>query len=246
LTRLIFHRILLARPDATRVAGFHTWKSLGRRVRKGSKGISIICPVVRRVKVRDQDSGEENVVVSSPTSFCIGYVFPYEDTDGELIPEIPCHRLNGGDPSGRYTGLSTVAHSLGYRVIEEDLPGTRNGDCTFVERRIRIDGSLKPAMRVKVLAHELAHALLHDPATGFSGGRDLAELEAESVAYVAGDGLGLDTGEYSFAYVAHWSGGGKEAIRGIAASAHRINKAAKQILDMFDAQVSDTAHAVSL
>ena len=58
-------------------------------------------------------------------------MFPYEDTDGEPIPEIPCHRLERGDPLGRYTQLSTVAHSLGYMVIEENLPGTRNGDCTF-------------------------------------------------------------------------------------------------------------------
>ena len=37
--------IMMQRPDATRVAGFHTWKSLGRSVKKGSKGIAILCPV---------------------------------------------------------------------------------------------------------------------------------------------------------------------------------------------------------
>src|SRR5581483_447791 len=47
--------IHLQRPDATRVAGFHTWRGLGRRVCKGEKGIAILAPVVRRVRVEDED-----------------------------------------------------------------------------------------------------------------------------------------------------------------------------------------------
>src|SRR5438128_7788347 len=34
--------ILLARPDATRVAGYVTWQKLGRQVRKGERGIRIV------------------------------------------------------------------------------------------------------------------------------------------------------------------------------------------------------------
>ena len=34
------------RPDATRVAGFNTWRKLGRFVKKGEKGIAIIAPIV--------------------------------------------------------------------------------------------------------------------------------------------------------------------------------------------------------
>src|SRR6202012_2253422 len=33
-------------PTATRVAGFWTWKSLGRNVRAGQKGIRILAPIV--------------------------------------------------------------------------------------------------------------------------------------------------------------------------------------------------------
>lgn len=36
-------------------------------------------------------------------------------------------------------------------------------------------------------------------------GRSLREVEAESVAYVVCQHFGLDTGEYSFGYVAGWS-----------------------------------------
>src|SRR6266849_3378157 len=40
-------------PTATRVAGFQTWRTLGRFVRKGEKGIAILAPIVTRRKVED-------------------------------------------------------------------------------------------------------------------------------------------------------------------------------------------------
>ena len=38
------------RPDATQVAGFHTWHDLGRWVKKGEKGIMIFAPMLVREK----------------------------------------------------------------------------------------------------------------------------------------------------------------------------------------------------
>jgi hypothetical protein len=40
--------IAVQRPDARQVAGFRTWRRLGRVVRKGERGIAILAPVVRR------------------------------------------------------------------------------------------------------------------------------------------------------------------------------------------------------
>jgi hypothetical protein len=48
------HLINSQRPDATQVAGFHTWHDLGRWVKKGEKGIMIFAPVL--VKQRDAAS----------------------------------------------------------------------------------------------------------------------------------------------------------------------------------------------
>ena len=36
------------KPDATQVAGFHTWRKLGRWVKKGEHGITILAPMVGR------------------------------------------------------------------------------------------------------------------------------------------------------------------------------------------------------
>jgi hypothetical protein len=45
-----WHLIYTQRPDATRVAGFQTWKSLGRFVKKGERGICIFAPIIRKVE----------------------------------------------------------------------------------------------------------------------------------------------------------------------------------------------------
>lgn len=78
---------------------------------------------------------------------------------------------------------------------------------------------------MKTLVHELGHALLHceDPPSS----REVAEVEVGSVAYIVCDALGLDTGDYSFAYVARWSDGATELIK---ETAERVIGCAKRIL----------------
>ena len=49
--------IMLQRPDASQVAGYRTWQSLGRQVRKGEQGIQILAPVTRRATVENDDDG---------------------------------------------------------------------------------------------------------------------------------------------------------------------------------------------
>ena len=52
--------IFLQRPDATVVAGFNRWNSLGRFVRKGEKGIAIFAPCRYRTKVEGDDGNEKS------------------------------------------------------------------------------------------------------------------------------------------------------------------------------------------
>src|SRR5438105_4454091 len=55
--------ILAQRPDATHVAGFQTWKGVGRFVRAGEKGIGILAPIVSRARpVDDNDDNHPEVV----------------------------------------------------------------------------------------------------------------------------------------------------------------------------------------
>ena len=51
--------ILMAKEDATHVAGFHKWKELGRQVRKGEKGIPILAPCRYKRKAGDKQGDDD-------------------------------------------------------------------------------------------------------------------------------------------------------------------------------------------
>jgi Zn-dependent peptidase ImmA (M78 family) len=83
--------------------------------------------------------------------------------------------------------------------------------------------------RATTLAHELAHHLLH---AGSPGGpevpteRATRETEAEGASYALFSCYGLDTGRFSFAYVARYA----ERPEVLAASLERIQRAARRLI----------------
>jgi len=204
--------------DATRIAGFNTWRRLNRSVRKGEKAIWVLAPML----YKNPENTEGDRVIRG---FKLVAVFDVAQTDGDELPSI-CVRLNDDDPAGRYIQLVRVAQSIGFKVEDHEFISQTNGDCCHVERRIRIETRNSAAQRVKTLAHELAHALLHES----YGNRGLAELEAESTAYVVCRSLEIDSSGYSFGYLATWAGGSDKAVMGIKASCERIQKTAALIL----------------
>jgi len=220
-------------PGATRVAGFSTWRKMGRPVRKGEKAIWILAPMIARGAGSDPGAEPEGRVVRG---FKFVPVFDLAQTDGDAIPSA-CNRLTGDDAAGHYATLLSVAHSLGFAVEDHRFSGSTNGDCSHSGHRIRIEAANAPAQRVKTLAHEITHALLH----GHPESRARAELEAESSAYVVCRALGIDSGDYSFGYVTAWAGGRDEALAGIRASGERIQRASATILSAFEPRVAAEA-----
>ncbi len=57
--------------------------------------------------------------------------------------------------------------------------------------------------------------------------REVAETEVESVAFAVCDAIVLDTGDYSFPYVARWSSGDVGKVKGIG---ERVVQCAGEIL----------------
>src|SRR4051812_19554807 len=78
------------RPDASRVAGYQTWKSLGRQVRRGEKGIRIIVPIRGRTKVSPDEceaSDEEQPQAGRTiVRFGTASVFDISQTEGKPLP----------------------------------------------------------------------------------------------------------------------------------------------------------------
>jgi antirestriction protein ArdC len=219
-------------PELTLPAAFSTWNSLGRRVRKGEKALSVLAPIV----VTDRENLDKN---GNPTKKCVGFTiknrtFDISQTEGEPLPPNPAIEsvklLTGpGDPQ-TWVGLVAVADKLGCKVIITDdcLPAC--GDFTKATNTIRIAESLDPIHKVKTLIHELAHVVLHGADDSVTTSRPEAEVEAESAAYVAANLLGFDTSDYSVGYVAGWMAyAPDERGKMIARTTERIIKAARAI-----------------
>ena len=76
--------VLAQKPDASRLAGFHTWLRLGRHVRKGEHGIRILAPVAVR-QVSEAESGDPEDEAHPITRFRVVTVFDYSQTEGERL-----------------------------------------------------------------------------------------------------------------------------------------------------------------
>jgi hypothetical protein len=99
--------ILLQRPTATRVAGFHTWRRVGRNVCRGEQAIWILAPITRR-QVPAADSEPAEAPKRMVAAFRPVPVFDLDQTEGEPLPEV-ASRLTGDDPQGAYAGLVKAA-----------------------------------------------------------------------------------------------------------------------------------------
>lgn len=205
--------IVSQRPAATRVAGFHTWRTLGRYVRKGEKGIAILAPIVALTREQDDDS-------KSVVGFRAAYVFDIEQTDGATLPE-PAQAA--GDP-GTQTACLTAAIGVNGILIEhvDDLGGALG---TSSGGRIQVVNGLAPAAEFSVLVHEYAHELLHR-SSDRPASRDTRELEAEAVAFVVSQAIGLDVVDSSRDYIHLYRGDGDA----LSQSLDRIQRTASSIL----------------
>jgi antirestriction protein ArdC len=207
------------RPTATRVAGFQTWRTMGRFVRKGEKGIAILAPIVGRREVESPSETDRTI-----RGFRAAYVFDVEQTDGEPLPT-PSEA--SGDPGIKTASLraAILAHGIEIELVT-DLSGALGMSSGG---RIRLLDGLSPAMEFTTLAHEFAHELLHH-ADDRPTSRDTRELEAEAVAFVVGEAIGLHTAEASRDYI-HLYRGDRDAL---AQSLTRIQRTAATILQLSD------------
>jgi antirestriction protein ArdC len=230
--------IYLQCPQATRVAGYRAWQRLGRQVRKGERGLAILAPCRRRVApVERDDEPEHDEKVEILTGFRVVYVFDVSQTEGKELPEVAPRRLTGEVPPQLTQALEQQVSDAGFTLKQEAIAQpTCNGYADFERHLVVLREDLSGIQAAKTLIHELGHVLLHVDAN--LSERSVPEIEAESVAFVVTSALGLDTSDYSFAYVARWAQGDAELV---AASAQRVTATARVILELLEQAAGDVS-----
>ncbi len=246
--------ILMQRPDATICQSYTGWKQMGRFVKRGEKGIRILAPVQHKMereqnklddkgKVvldRDGEPVKETVQINL-TSFKAVTTFDISQTDGEPLPAIGVSELIG-NVEGYQKFFEAVVDASPVPVAFENIRGGSKGYFNLKENRIAIKEGMSELQNVKTAIHEIAHAKLHNmevQKTREDGGQSKSskEVEAESVAYTVCQHFGIDTSEYSFAYVAGWSHG--KEMPELKESLNVIRNAASELISSIEEKIQE-------
>jgi antirestriction protein ArdC len=199
------------------MATYNHWRELGRQVRKGEKALTL-CQPITIPKKRDGSDDEEAEVFTRfmyrPRWFVLA------QTDG---PELTRAEIPGWDKARALAAVNVAE-------VPFDCPiGNVLG---FARKREVGINPVNPHPH-KTLFHELAHVLLGHTAEGEDKAdteatpRSLGEVEAESVALLCCEALGLPGAEFARGYIQHWHGAGNPIPE---RSAQRIFRVADQII----------------
>ena len=222
--------IFMQMPTATHVAGFKAWQDkFKRHVKKGEKGIKILAPCPHKVKKEVEDeNGNKTEKEIQYTTYRAVSVFDISQTEGEDVPSLTTE-LTGdvADFATTYKKLESLSPvPVGYEEIKSGAKGYYSPS----EKRIAINSGMADVQTLKTLVHEIAHAKLHDEdGEEKDADRGTKEVQAESVAYIVCNELGLDTSDYSLTYVAGWSSG--KETKELTASMDVIKRTAKEMIE---------------
>ena len=239
--------IMMQRPDAQLCQSFTGWKQMGRYVKKGEKGISILAPApykIEREQTKLDEKGrpvfdadgepvKEKVEVTI-RAFKVVKTFDLSQTDGKELPTIGPSELVG-NIEGYPKLLQALQEISPVPVSFELIDGDAKGFYHLEDKKIVVQDGMSEVQTIKTLLHEMAHEKLHDK-DNVPEAKDISrngkEVEAESVAYIVCQHYGINTSDYSFSYVAGWSEG-KETPE-LKASLDKIRQTASEFIYQID------------
>ena len=187
------------KPDATRVAGMYAWNQLGRNVIKGQKGIRILAPMIGIRKKKDSEAEKDITKQNQPVlvGFRSAYVFDVSQTEGAPLPDLS-ERVKGevGEYRERLIDF-LIAQGIELEFKESIAPalGMSYGG------RIAILPGQAAAEEFSTLVHELAHEMIHKAERRTATTKTVRETEAEAIAFVVSQTIGLNAGRASADYI---------------------------------------------
>jgi hypothetical protein len=228
-------------PTATRVAGFWTWKNLGRSVKAGQKGIRILAPIVGVRRKKDTEAHKD--ITKQNERILLGfrnaYVFDVSQTEGVDLPEM---REVSGDPGDNIDRLTAFLKNKGIQLVYNEKIAPALG-MSYGGRIALLPGQSK-AETFATLVHETAHELLHKSDRRTATTKTVRETEAEAVAFVVGKAVGLVTGSASADYIQLYKGNASllaESLEVIQQTANLILAALEPTVEGEDSAATDAA-----
>ena len=214
--------IAAQKPSATQVAGIRTWNELDRRVKRGEKGILIFAPRIGFKRVladppaeaqgkkakkngkADAAQPQQPKVQTEPQllGFRAVYVFDVAQTEGEPLPTVT--GTVTGEVGDKLEKLMTFVQSQEIKLEFSEAIAPARG--VSYGGLIRLLPDMEPANTLSVLVHEISHEMLHKAERRTLVTKTVRETEAEAVAFVVCDALGLENGTGSADYIQLYHG----------------------------------------
>jgi hypothetical protein len=191
------------KPDATHIAGMYTWNQLGRRIKKGEKGIRILAPVVG-IKRKPEEEAEKDITKQNHpvlVGFRNAYIFDISQTEGT---ELPVMRQISGDVGENHDRLIAFIEEQNIQLEFNKRIAPALG-VSYGGKIVLLPGQSK-AEEFSTLVHELAHEMLHKADRRTATTKIVRETEAEAIAFVVGKAVGLETGTASADYIQLYHG----------------------------------------
>ena len=240
--------------EATYVRGYKQWEAIDRTVKKGEKAMYVLAPMLAHrcmqkgceAKAKYFRDGRIYICIKDSNhkvgKFLVGFkdvpVFDISQTEGEDIPQITLKDKCENAKPEIWDALVSLAESHDFKVIIGNAKGAE-GYCSHDKKEIVISSNADFGYQVKILAHEVGHLLMHKDIKDYQQQRARYETEAEGVAWVVCEALGVHSAEdnYSFGYIATW---GKDNTKQLVKkSLQTITKTSQKILDYVETRVDD-------
>lgn len=197
-------------PKASLVAGYRAWQEKGRQVQRGEKALKIFVPsmAAKKDKEGNYSRDKEGNIIKEVKGFYLASVYDVSQTKGEPIPK-PIYELeeNINNPQKFDWYIKAITELSPVPIQFSEIEGTAKGFFKPSEKQITIRPGMSQSQTIKTMLHEVTHSILHDNGVPIFGSPEYArqEIEAESVAYMVANSLGIETQEYSFGYLASWT-----------------------------------------
>jgi len=225
------------------VAGYRNWQRIPAQgggtcqVAKGQTGLKVLAPMKATAKDVDTATGEEVTKhflrgFRTVKVFHQGQLVAPPDLGEPAMPEL----LTGPN---RYTHIWTSVRDQleaeGFTLEEHTRTPIEkwNGLTNYTERKVLVADDLQAPQQIKTLLHEWAHVRL-DHENRRDLGREILEVEAESVAYLVAQTINLDSQAYSVPYINGWSQGDTTLVE---STAQQVLATAKELIQTLEREL---------